>query len=163
MTDVTTRPARGGSGHAGTIVLLSVFAMLPAVAAAEVRLSTYVHKVETYSGDGGLQRRLVDADSVLPGDELRYTITFTNLGNEVVAAGSILITNPLPEDTEYVPGTAAGQDTVITFSGDGESFGSSEGLLTADGAPTIRWLYENELEPGESSSVSFSLRLEPEE
>jgi len=82
-----------------------------------------------------------------------------------------VITNPLPDDTEYLPGSAAGDDTEITFSADGETFVGSDDVMSAgstaagDGAsqPTIRWLYQNELEPGESSSVSFSLRLAPEQ
>jgi uncharacterized repeat protein (TIGR01451 family) len=172
MTDaeLRTRGRRGRAICRGAALLLG--ASLASAALAEVRLSTYVHKVQPYTdSSGAVQQQMVEADSVLPGDELHYTITFTNTGPEPVDAGSIVITNPLPDDTEYLPGSAAGDDTEITFSADGESFVATDDVMSAGGAaagdggsqPTIRWLYQNELDPGESSSVSFSLRLAPEQ
>ena len=44
----------------------------------------------------------------LEGDELRYTVTFTNHTEDAVAPNSIVITNPIPESTEYVEGSAFG-------------------------------------------------------
>lgn len=168
--DGSQRRRRGGVIRRGAALLLC--SALACAATAEVRLSTYVNKVQSFTDRSGkVQQQMVEADSVLPGDELHYTITFTNTGNEPVEAGRIVITNPLPEDTEYVPGSAAGDETEITFSADGESFDPSDEVMSASAAsaadggsqPTIRWLYQSELEPGESSSVSFSLRMAPEQ
>jgi uncharacterized repeat protein (TIGR01451 family) len=112
---------------------------------------------------------MVDANSVVPGDELRYTITFTNDGGETVDAGSVVITNPLPDETEYLDGTAFGSGTDIVFSVDGENFAAPEALsVIQDGveAPasakdyhSIRWAFRPALEPGETGNVSFSVRL----
>ncbi len=154
--------------HLCTAVMLLVLA--PA-ALAQVTLTNSVKKVETFVDDAGVpQRRLVDVSSVVPGDELRYTITFTNEGTESVDAGSIVITNPIPEDTEYLDGTAFGSGTEITFSTDaGERFADPDELSLARGGTTvpamardyttIRWVFAPPLKPGETSFVSFNVRL----
>ncbi|MGI9328459.1 MAG: hypothetical protein ACR2PZ_24805 [Pseudomonadales bacterium] len=145
----------------------------PLAFAAQVVLTNEVQKVETFVDDNGVaQRRLVDADGVVPGDELRYTIRFTNEGAASVDAGSIVITNPIPDDTEYLDGTAFGSGTNITFSTDaGSSFAQPEELTVVKAgavAPTaaaakeyttIRWEFAPELKAGESSHVSFNVRL----
>jgi uncharacterized repeat protein (TIGR01451 family) len=134
-------------------------AVLAATAAAEVTLETSVEKWESYeTASGSVQRRLTDAELVVPGDELRYTITFVNQGPEPVDAGSIVITNPLPEGTEYLPGTATGPDTLISFSADGEKFAPD--AAAAAEVRAIRWSFQPALAPGDSSSVAFEVRLQ---
>ena len=139
-------------------------------AAAQVTLSNSVKKVENFvNEDGQVERQLVDVLSVVSGDELRYTITFTNSGNVLVDGGSVVITNPIPESTEYLEGTAFGADTEIVFSTDGESFATanelrveeagSEALASAQDYTTIRWTFSPVLKPGETSHVSFDVRL----
>jgi uncharacterized repeat protein (TIGR01451 family) len=139
--------------------------------AAQVSLSNSVQKVEEYVDEQGMpQRRLVDADSVVPGDELRYTIAFVNTGTEPVDAGSIVITNPVPESTEYLADTAFGAGTEISYSADGgRTFGAPDTLREGlDGASrlipaaqytTIRWVFQPVLEPGGKGHVSFNVRL----
>ncbi|MDH3643317.1 MAG: hypothetical protein OES38_14540 [Gammaproteobacteria bacterium] len=141
-----------------------------ATATAQVTLENSVQKVETFVNEAGEpQRRLVDADSVVPGDELRYTITFSNDGGETVDAGSVVITNPIPDETEYLDGTAFGSGTDIVYSVDGESFAAPDALTTvregveapamAKDYQSIRWVFRPALEPGETGNVSFSVRL----
>lgn len=135
-------------------------ALLVASAAAEVVLSTSVAGV----GD----RPSVEA-GVAPGEVLRYTISFTNQGTQTARAGTIVITNPLPEGTEYVDGSAGGAGAVVTFSVDGERFAASESLViqqqgaaraaTAADYRSIRWTFEPELRAGESGEVWFELRI----
>jgi uncharacterized repeat protein (TIGR01451 family) len=107
--------------------------------------------------------------SVIPGDELQYTITFTNEGVEAIDAGSIVITNPIPETTEYLDGTATGAGTDILFSVDGVDFatpaeltveqGGFQARVNAEDYSTIRWTFSPELAPGETGNVSFNVRL----
>ncbi len=156
----------------GTLRLMLVaLGLLCAVsAAAQVTLSNSVKKVENFvNEDGQVERQLVDALSVVPGDELRYTITFTNSGNEVVDGGNVVITNPIPASTEYLDGTAFGAGTEIVFSTDGESFATAnelrveeaglEALTSAKDYTAIRWTYSPALKPGETGHVSFDVRL----
>lgn len=145
---------------------------LSASAVAAVDMSDRVQKVERYVDDSGqVQRRFVDADQVIPGDELRYTITFENGGRDAIDAGSIVITNPLPNNTVYIDGSAFGSGTVIEYSTDnGDSFAPAEALtVSRDGGQvpasaadytTIRWTFEPSLEAGEKSHVSFDVRLQ---
>ncbi len=143
----------GGAAHAG------------------VELATSVKKVVAVLDENGqVTRRLEAVESVVPEDVLLYTITFTNAGDETVDAGSIVITNPLPAETVYLEGTAAGSGTEITFSVDGgETFGKPETLeVQRDGTTqaaqaadytTIRWIFEPALDPGQSGDVTFNVRL----
>ena len=138
---------------------------------ANVTLTTSVQKVVAVLDEQGqVVRRLETVESVVPDDVLHYTITFTNEGVETVDAGSIVITNPLPEETEYLQGSAFGAGTDITFSVDGGStFAEPEALeveregevQTAQPADytTIRWVFKPALDPGQTGDVTFDVRL----
>ena len=150
---------------------------------AEVRLSTSVHRVESWiSEGGGLETEFTDAALASAGDELRYTITFTNTGLVPVDPGAIVITNPIPETTEYVWDSAGGVDARILFRASAAAeapvdgaiaegdFHPLEELVVTDGelvrsaaaaeVRAIRWIHEAFLPPGESSQVWFHVRLQ---
>jgi len=151
-------------------------------APAEVRLSTTVHRVDGWMEEGGeLKARLTDAALVAAGDELRYAIAFTNTGLVPVDPGVIVITNPIPESTEYVWDTAGGINARILYRAGAVAAASAadaaaedpflplaelvvteDGLLRSAAAAdvrAIRWVYEAALPPGESSEVWFHVRL----
>ncbi|NOX51583.1 MAG: DUF11 domain-containing protein [Gammaproteobacteria bacterium] len=152
-------------------LMFALFAVFTAQAAqAQVRLDNTIKKVQTFVNESGeVQRRMVDADSVIPGDELQYTIRFTNHGEQTVDAGTIVITDAIPSHTEYLDGTAFGSGTQISFSVDGEGFAApaqllvlnegDEGLASAQQYTGIRWAFSPMLAPGESGYVSFNVRL----
>jgi len=143
--------------------------LTPALAA--VTLTTTVQKVERVTAaDGTVTTRLVDADKVVPGDEMHYTITFRNDSDAAVDAGSVVITNPIPKDTVYIADSAFGSGTQITFSVDGaEHFAAPDALtLMRDGVEVpatsadytaIRWTFTPTLAPAGQSYVSFNVRL----
>ncbi|MFU8815333.1 MAG: hypothetical protein ACNA7W_08300 [Pseudomonadales bacterium] len=144
---------------------------------AQVTLATSVSKVETTLDPAGrVKRQLTPADEVLPGEELRYVITFTNVGDTLVDAGRVIITNPIPAAARYVPGSAGGADSDIEFSADGEAFAAAEppsgdafapaaqSAAGEDGPPggevtSLRWSYAADLAPGESAEVFFHVRM----
>jgi uncharacterized repeat protein (TIGR01451 family) len=152
--------------------LLALALHASASVAPEVTLDYEVQKVvQTGSTDPAAATLLVPADAVAPGDELVYTIAFTNEGASAVAARGVVITNPIPPELVFVAGSAAGDDTEISYSvDDGRTFAPPEGLtVAADGiertAPassytTIRWVFTVPLEPGATSRVWFRARLE---
>ncbi len=138
---------------------------LSAVAAAEVVLDTAVSKVETtLDGGGQVKRELVPVEDVVPGEELRYSISFTNDSPVAVDAGRIVITNPIPDGTSYVAGSAGGADARVEYSVDGDSFAADEPPAGAggagDGVSSVRWTYERELAPGDSAEVFFHVRIQ---
>lgn len=176
-----------GRAVRNALTLVSTLGLLlpGASAVAEVSLQTVVNKVETtLDEDGRVRRELLPADAVLPGEELRYGITFTNNGETVVEAERIVITNPIPDGTEYLPGSAGGDWTLVEYSSDGETFDTVDAAAPAEnGAPadavapadaagdaatapagagmvsSLRWTYRRDLPPGGSGQVFFHVRM----
>lgn len=161
---------KGRLGLARTLVAICSAVWL-APASAAVALSTTVQKVvhET-TGDGTVVTKLVDAQKVVPGDELHYTIVFRNDGDKPADAGSIVITNPLPDNTVYIADTAFGSGTRISYAVDGtEHFATPDKLtVVRDGAEVpassadytaIRWAFQPALAPAAQGHVSFNVRL----
>lgn len=176
--------ARRGAAALGLLLLTAVAA---SGAMAEVTLATEVNKVvSTLDGSGRVERQLVPVEEVVPGEELRYTITFSNESDMPVEPERIVIINPIPDGTVYVPGSAGGAGSVVEYSAEGETWtrtepagaasggASSSGTQPAadnftaepaDGAApsevrSLRWTYQQELPPGGSELVFFHVRMQ---
>ena len=137
---------------------------------AQVSLENTISKLQTWvDEDGVVQRRLVDASKVVPGDELQYTVKFVNTGTETIDAGTIVITDAIPEHTQYIDGSARGSGSAIHYSLDGTTFADAQALtklldgeeVIADAKEysAIQWRFAPSLAPGESGQVSFKVRL----
>ncbi|MEM8984780.1 MAG: hypothetical protein AAGC71_17355 [Pseudomonadota bacterium] len=137
--------------------------------AGDLEVKTVVQKeAEVVAADGSKSVELVAADAVVPGEEVIYTVTFTNVSDK--ATDNIVISNPIPSQLTYVYGSAFGPGTTITFSVDGgQTFGSPETLVVVDGdveraATTedftnIRWEVQNPLNVGQRGFARFRARL----
>ncbi len=136
-----------------------------------ILLQNVAEKQELFIDSSGVVRtRFVSVATALPGDEIMYTITFTNIGPE--AAENIVITNPVPEHMSYVDRSAAGDGSDISFSVDGgNSYASPQELFVADGEGDqrpaqaedythIRWRLLSDAEPGSTGSAQFSAVLQ---
>ncbi|NKB97263.1 MAG: DUF11 domain-containing protein [Pseudomonadales bacterium] len=137
---------------------------------AQVELKNTIKKIHTtVDADGEIARTLVPADRVVPGDELQYVIQFSNNGADPIDAGSIVITDLVPDHTEYVANSAYGAGTKISYSVDGETFAESQALkvrregeevdASAPDYRAIQWAFNPGLAPGDSGYVSFNVRL----
>ena len=145
--------------------------LLAATASAQdyLEVETTVQKQEVYLNDAGEEAtRMVTAERVLPGETVYYTITFTNVSDEV--ADNVVITNPIAEDLVYLDGSAFGPGTAIEFSADGGATFAAAGELTvsADGAARaaeaadythVRWVMQNDLAAGAQGTVRFAAVL----
>jgi uncharacterized repeat protein (TIGR01451 family) len=153
-----------------TLMATTLFAMTAfAQEQAHLNVRTIVQKEEvTVTESGETERNLVPADTVVPGDDVVYTITFTNISDQ--SAENIVITNPIAESLTYVQGSAFGPGTFIEFSVDnGKSFAPPEKLLVATNGDTrparaedfthVRWTMQNELEAGAQGMARFKARL----
>lgn len=149
-----------------TLLLLA----LNAAAQSHLEVQTTVQKQEVFvNARGEEETRLVPADTVLPGETVFYTITFTNVSNEV--ADRVVITNPIDESLVYLDGSAFGAGMDIVFSVDGgETFAAaSELTVTEDGAARaaeprdfthVRWVMRNDFAAGAQGTARFAAVLE---
>lgn len=152
-----------------------VVAVLAATAASaqETRhldVTTVVHKeVVVEMPDGRTETKLVDADSVVPGERVIYTITFANVGDE--PAENVVITNPIAESLVYVAGSASGDGMRVEFSIDGGSTFApaselkviDEGIerpATTSDYTHVRWVMQTELAAGGEGQASFAAVLQ---
>lgn len=142
-----------------------------AAANAPIEVQTVAQKEERYvDADGQSATRLVPVAAVVPGDQVIYTVTFTNKGAE--PASSITVTDPIPSQMRYVPGSAFGPGTNIVFSADGgETFSAPDGLYVNDGNggqrlaraeefTHVRWHFQQELAPGARGYARFKAILD---
>ena len=148
--------------------LVTAAMVLSTVALAQQQLDvrTVVQKEAVTTNEAGeTETSLVPPDSVVPGDKVVYTITFTNVGEE--AADDVVVTNPIDSNLTYVRGSAFGAGMTIEFSADGgQTWGSAAGLSVtdADGVRPaepadythLRWTLEGELAPSATGVARFS-------
>jgi uncharacterized repeat protein (TIGR01451 family) len=122
---------------------------------------------DNLDGTKGVVR--VPAETVVPGDEVIYTLVYDNQGSD--PAEDIFITNPIPEHMEFRR-AASGPDWLeLVYSVDGGAlFGPLSSLTMTDSAGQsrqalpqdcthIRWVFQRSLAPGESGQVSYTTRL----
>jgi uncharacterized repeat protein (TIGR01451 family) len=155
--------------------LMSVFLLFISISAAAmaegtVDIRTVVQKEEVVINDEGESvKRLVDADVVIPGETVFYTITFRNVGDE--PADDVVITNPIADSLVYVDGSAFGPGTDIQFSVDGgASFAAADELTVVENGiqrkaaagdyTHVRWVMNNELAAGAQATARFAAVLE---
>lgn len=114
-------------------------------------------------------KRLVPVDKVVPGDEIVWTITATNVCKEPTA--DLVIGNPVPAHMKYVASSAMGTGTDITYSLDGKEFKNAGELQVrgtdgttraarADEYRAIRWTYKAAFAPGATAFVRYRAVVE---
>ena len=176
MNDMMTREKQMSSlaTTASKGVLIAALLLLGGNALAQqgaIRLEHKAEQQEIVTDENGIeQTRLVAAARVVPGEEVLFTVTYTNVGDE--AAEDVVIVNPVPEHMFYVSDSATGENTTITFSVDGgETFAAPQNLLITDalGAERpavardyshIRWVVDSEVTAGGSGTVHFAAVVE---
>jgi uncharacterized repeat protein (TIGR01451 family) len=123
-------------------------------------------ETEVIGKDGKKTLQRSPVIKAVPGTEVIYTNTFENVSNKSVDK-NLVITNPIPNDSEYKAGSVFGKDCEILFSADGgKNFGHAEDLKIKDMEGKertalareythIRWTYKKPLSPGKSGEVGF--------
>jgi len=148
------------------LALLGSFTSAAHAADAPIKITSIAQiEVEVIGKDGKKTLKRTPPDKAVPGTEVIYTNTFENTGKK--PADNIVINNPIPNESEYVAGSAFGKDCEILFSVDGgKKFGHAEELKIkeADGKErtalsreytNIRWNYKGQLGAGKSGEVGF--------
>ena len=145
-------------------VLLTTTAGAYAADKACVELKTSAATEQEVIEQGQKVRRLAPAGKVLPGDEVVWTITATNVCK--TPTDNVVIANPVPEHMTYVANSAMGTGTDIAYSLDGKEFKSAAELQVraADGTAraaradeyrAIRWTYKATFAPGATAFVRY--------
>jgi uncharacterized repeat protein (TIGR01451 family) len=150
---------------ASGLLLLSAFA----ARAQNVELTTKAEREVEVIEKGVKVKKTGPPEKVVPGDEVLYTVAYTNKTGK--PAEKFAITNPVPKNTRYKDGSAAGEGADITFSvDDGKTFATPDKLTvtikdksgkdivrpaTAADYTHIRWLLKQNVAPGQSGAVRF--------
>ena len=118
--------------------------------------------------DGTVEMIYGPAERVVPGEELVYTITFTNTGTE--PAENVVLDMPVEAEVTYVEGSAITCLAAVAFSVDGgATFASRSELFVAEGdilrpataedITNVRWTLNAPLAAGASGEVSLRAKL----
>jgi uncharacterized repeat protein (TIGR01451 family) len=131
-----------------------------------LELKTVVEKVvEVKEADGTTRTELMPVAAAVPGDEVVYTVSFTNVSG--TAADNVRITNPIPAEMRYVADTAFGPGSRVLYSVDGGAtygFPQELSVAAADGTRRaaqaadythIRWILQSPLEAGAQGFARF--------
>jgi uncharacterized repeat protein (TIGR01451 family) len=114
--------------------------------------------------DGQMVAKRSPVKSAVPGDEVIFTNTFTNVGAK--PAGDLVLTNPIAADLRLKK--AWGEGATITYSVDGgKTYGTPEQLKVtgkdgqvraakADDYTHVRWVMQSTLAVGASTAVGFN-------
>ncbi len=155
-------------------ILFSIITLFGATALSaqqgNLELKTTAAKQEVVVDDEGNQTtRLIPVNTAVPGDEIVYTVTFSNISTE--SAENVRVTNPIPSQMAFIPGTAFGPGTDVSYSVDGgETFGAPEELTiadpeagtriaTAEDYTHIRWTLKTPLDAGAQGFARYRARL----
>lgn len=132
---------------------------LPALSEGIAANQTIEKQIVSVDEDGTEEIDYVAADMVAPGDTVRYVLSFRNDGED--AAQSVTLVMPVPEETAFIPGSAAhdGVDAGFSYDG-GQTFGPEEADEGAEDPSHIRWIMIDDLAPGAEGQVSFKAVLE---
>jgi uncharacterized repeat protein (TIGR01451 family) len=141
----------------------------PGVGAQAVELVTKAEKEIDVIEKGVKVKKLAPTQKMVPGDEVLYTVTYTN--KTAKPAENVSVVNPVPKHMRYKDGSAAGDNAEIAFSVDGgKTFAAPDKLtmaikdksgkdsVRAAGAGDythIRWVIKQNVAPGQSGSVRY--------
>jgi len=152
-----------------SVVLLGLSFAVVAQEDGSLDVHTVVQKEEVVVNENGeSENRLVAVETVIPGERVFYTITFTNVGDE--PAENVVITNPIAAELTYVEGSAFAPGMEVQFSVDGGATyaGAADLTVTEDGETRaarpddfthIRWVMEGELNTGSQGTARFAAVL----
>ena len=156
------------------MILMSLFTSNVFAEKGNIVLTNKVFKqVIKKDKDGNITYNYIGAELALPGDVMMYVITFENIGK--APADGIVINDPVPNNSKYRMGSAAGKNTTITYSiDDGKNFSNPEDLVVKDkdgkewtakpeSYTHIRWFYNKSLASGEKAEVSFKTQIKGNE
>jgi uncharacterized repeat protein (TIGR01451 family) len=118
---------------------------------------------EAVNDKGEKAKKLVPVSKAVPGVEVIWTVTAQNTCKQ--ASEQVTINNAVPAHMTYVPNSAVGPGSDITYSVDGKTFASAADLTVAENGASrvartdeyhhIRWVLKDPLAPGAQAMARF--------
>jgi uncharacterized repeat protein (TIGR01451 family) len=158
-------------------VCLSILLGVPSARAVETAGDTAIEikitdevEVKVKTADGKEELKRMPAVKVAPGMAVIYTLSAKNTSAAPVA--DVVMTDPIPDQMEYVDGSASAEKARVTFSVDGGKTFAAQSALKVRGEngamraalpadfTHIRWQLEKPLGPGEVYAASFRAKVE---
>lgn len=148
-------------------VMTSALLLTMVQANVTINSASYQEQIKI-NKSGEKVKEWVVASKVVPGTVIRYVNTLVN--SEEQAASQLLITNPIPENMEYVANSAScASECLLSYSVDGgKSYAQPAELYVGEGMKRhlaqaseytdIRWVVKT-LPASSQSSVEYKARL----
>jgi uncharacterized repeat protein (TIGR01451 family) len=122
---------------------------------------------ESNDASGKTATQPVATANVLPGVEVIYSITVSNDCSRPVS--DVVVDKLVPENMNYLKGTAKGDGTDRIFSVDGRNFARFDNLrvqhsdgtwhtASAEDVKAIRWIFNASINPDQHSVIQFHAR-----
>ncbi len=133
-------------------------------------LETYVVNQVTRD-DGTREERFTAATQARPGQIVEYRIIVSNVSEETLPPGIVVITVPVLEGTQFVPNSATpSSETLLTeFSADrGQTFaevnvfiglGDQRTIADPTAYDTVRWTVLEDMEPGAEITLVYRVTI----
>lgn len=152
------------------ITLLAALSM--ASHASALSATQTIEKEKTIiTEDGTTQIIRTAADTVVPGENIVYTLNFINDDSSAPAATNLILTMPVPEEVTYIEGSADRAGTVVAYSADGgETFSARQAamvmstngnvrLASASDITHVRWTVPGPVATGDTGQLSFTATI----
>ena len=110
-----------------TALAATLFFPLAALAKPQVKIGISAEKEVVVTENGQTITKRIPATDATPGEIIIYTLTVANTGDETAA--NVVVNDPIPEGTAFLPGSATGSSEP-TFSIDGGKTFQKPSLLT---------------------------------
>ncbi|QWV97654.1 DUF11 domain-containing protein [Geomonas nitrogeniifigens] len=156
-----------------TAAVALILAAMPFVAWAQpkVTITMKAEKEVSVTAKGKQVKKRVAAKGVQPGEEIIYTLSYQNSGNE--AAKDVVISDPIPAGTAYIPGSASEtgdlafsidkgktfkKPTLLTYELKGNTGKMEKKVASPDEYTDVRWTIP-QVPAGGTGSVSFKVKV----
>lgn len=156
------------------LAAMTIFLLLSAVAALaapNVEIKIKAEKEKVVTKDGKKVTKLVAAKDIVPGEIVQYTILYRNTGDQ--SATNAVVSDPIPEGTAYIPGSATdggeitfsidkgktfNKPTLLTYETKGPNGKVEKKMASPEDYTTIRWVIAA-IPAKAKGSVSFKVRV----
>lgn len=145
------------------LAMVSAFSA-PALAAGLTAVQSVDLVKTSVDADGANVITFEPATDVAPGEQVRYSLQYTNEGDAPAEAVSLVM--PVPAEMTYLEESISGAASVVTFSVDaGTSFAPRQSLIVveadieraarAEDITHIKWTFSDPIAPASSGAISF--------